>query len=201
MKILLISDIHANFPALQAIWNHFREPFDLILNGGDTTVYGPFPNQTIDWLRDHEVVSILGNTDRHVLQLLEGRTFKKPRKAEKRVMYGWTAAELSEPNREWLRSQPMSQVLPPISREPAEAAMCHWQCITAARRTQTNFYSRPRRNAVLMSWPASQHSDLSPSVTATVSFTAAATGSILSTPAASDGCSTAKSALPALFLP
>ena len=116
MKILLISDIHANFPALQAVWNHFREPFDLILNGGDTTVYGPFPNQTIDWLRDHEVVSILGNTDRHVLQLLEGRTFKKPRKAEKRVMYGWTATELSEPNREWLRSQPVSQVLPPISR-------------------------------------------------------------------------------------
>ena len=31
-------------------------------------------------------------------------------------MYGWTATELSEPNREWLRSQPVSQVLPPISR-------------------------------------------------------------------------------------
>lgn len=116
MRILLISDIHANFPALQAISNHFSDPFDLILNGGDTTVYGPFPNQTIDWLRKHQVVSILGNTDRHVLGLLEGRTFSKPGKAEKRIMYGWTVAELSQANQHWLQSQPLWRVLPPFSQ-------------------------------------------------------------------------------------
>lgn len=112
MKILLLSDIHANFPALEAIGLHFDlGSFDLILNGGDSLVYGPFPNQTIDWLRQHRVVSIIGNTDRHVISLLNGKTFKKPRKAEKRIMYGWTAAELTEQNRSWLLQQPLSRLI------------------------------------------------------------------------------------------
>jgi len=112
MKILLISDIHANFPALKTVAAHFEiDSFDLILNGGDTVVYGPFPNQTIDWLRTHRAVSIVGNTDRHVIALLNGKTFKKPRKAEKRIMYGWTAAELTAENQSWLQQQPLARVL------------------------------------------------------------------------------------------
>lgn len=107
MNILLISDIHGNYPALKAVADYFSQPFDLILNGGDTTVYGPFPNETINWLRANQVPSILGNTDRHILTLLDGQTFKKPRKAEKRIMYGWTAAELSIENKTWLQRQPL----------------------------------------------------------------------------------------------
>lgn len=107
MNILVISDIHANFNALEAVASFFDHPFDLILNGGDTTVYGPFPNETIDWLQAHRSLSILGNTDRHIITLLHGKTFKKPRRAEKRIMYGWTAAELSSRNRTWLISQPL----------------------------------------------------------------------------------------------
>ncbi|MGI9536868.1 MAG: metallophosphoesterase family protein [Desulfocapsaceae bacterium] len=108
MRILLISDIHANFVALEAIARRFDpNDFDLVLNGGDSLVYGPFPNQTIDWLRYYSALSILGNTDRHVITLLKGNTFKKPRKAEKRIMYGWTAAELSSDNRSWLLDQPV----------------------------------------------------------------------------------------------
>ncbi len=111
MKLLLISDIHANFPALQAVINHFDITFDLILNGGDTLVYAPFPNQTIDWLRENQVLSILGNTDRHIITLLSGKTFRKPRKPEKRIMYGWTAAELNSHNRAWLLQQPLSRTI------------------------------------------------------------------------------------------
>ena len=111
MRILCVSDIHGNFPALQAVACHFNEPFDLVLNGGDTTVYGPFPNETINWLRKQNVPSILGNTDRHILTLLDGNTFKKPRKAEKRIMYGWTAAELSAANKTWLKEQPLHRTV------------------------------------------------------------------------------------------
>lgn len=111
MKILYVSDIHANYPALQAVVNHFHQPFDLVLNGGDTTVYGPFPNETINWLRENNALSILGNTDRHILTLLDGETFKKPKKAEKRIMYGWTVAELSSENSAWLQNQPLCRTL------------------------------------------------------------------------------------------
>ncbi|MEE4167237.1 MAG: metallophosphoesterase family protein [Desulfocapsaceae bacterium] len=107
MRILCISDIHGNYPALKAVSDHFQESFDLILNGGDTTVYGPFPNETIHWLRKNSALSILGNTDRHIRTLMSGRTFKKPGKAEKRLMYGWTVAELDPENKIWLWNQPL----------------------------------------------------------------------------------------------
>jgi len=131
MKILLLSDIHANYAALKAIDDQVdASSFDLVLNGGDTLVYGPYPNQTIDWLRDHRAISILGNTDRHVLTLLDGNTFKKPRKADKRIMYGWTAAELSAQNVTWLRQQPLSRIVALAEdgengRAPHRLLMCH----------------------------------------------------------------------------
>lgn len=109
MKILLISDIHGNFPALQAVAHQFSSECELILNGGDTTVYGPFPNQTIDWLRSRKVPSILGNTDQHIITLLKGSSFKKPSKPEKRIMYGCTATDLSHDNRKWLLGLPESR--------------------------------------------------------------------------------------------
>lgn len=107
MKILLVADIHGNYPALKAVADHFADiSFDLIINGGDTVVYGPFPNETIDWLRKAGARSILGNTDRLVVGLLQGRSFAKPSKPDKRIMYGWTAAELSSLNRDWLVGLP-----------------------------------------------------------------------------------------------
>jgi putative phosphoesterase len=111
MKILLISDIHANFPALAAVEDFFPFSFDAIINAGDSTVYGPFPNETLDWLKAHDAHSILGNTDSKVVHLLRGESFKKPSKPEKRIMYTWTADQLDINNRIYLRSLPTSLLL------------------------------------------------------------------------------------------
>jgi putative phosphoesterase len=109
MDILLISDIHANFPALAAIEEFFgRNTFEAIINPGDSLVYGPFPNETLDWLQSHKAYSILGNTDKKILQLLAGKSFKKPSKPEKRIMYTWTAAELRQKSTAYLRTMPAS---------------------------------------------------------------------------------------------
>jgi putative phosphoesterase len=103
MKILLISDIHGNYPALEAVDLQAKaEHFDLIINGGDSVVYATFPNETLDWLREKKAISILGNTDIKVLKLLQGKSFKKPRKAEKRIMYTWTADQLTGKNKRYL---------------------------------------------------------------------------------------------------
>jgi putative phosphoesterase len=104
MKILLLSDIHGNFPALQAVTKQLgAERYDCIINSGDSTVYAPFPNQVLDWLQDHNVISIAGNTDRKVKKLLRGKKFKKPSKEEKRVMYTATASTLTTDNSAWLQ--------------------------------------------------------------------------------------------------
>jgi predicted phosphodiesterase len=118
MHILILSDIHANFPALAAVDSHFnRQSFDLILNAGDSLVYGPYPNETLAWLQRKKAVSILGNTDKKVLKLLAGKSFKKPSKPEKRIMYTWTAEVLNKQYTDYLRSiQTTLQIQP----EPKE---------------------------------------------------------------------------------
>lgn len=103
MDILILADIHGNYPALLSIATFFKtRSFDLIVNCGDSTVYGPFPNETLQWLKQNEVISILGNTDRKVIQLLQGKTFTNPKKKEKRIMYTWTRDVLMEKNRYYL---------------------------------------------------------------------------------------------------
>ncbi len=105
MNILLLSDIHANFPALQAVANTLSpQSFDIIINCGDTVVYGPFPNKTIEWLQTYNVLSILGNTDKKIVKLLQGKSFSKPSKYEKRIMYTWTAEHLSQRSAKYLCS-------------------------------------------------------------------------------------------------
>ena len=107
-KILLLGDIHANYPALEAIIKHIRpDRFDWIVNTGDFTVYSTFPNETIQWFRKHKnTICILGNTDRKVLRILRGKKLKKPRKNEKRVMYYWTSEHLHRENISYLKSLP-----------------------------------------------------------------------------------------------
>ena len=103
VRILLLADIHGNFPALQAIANKLNpNDFQFIVNCGDSLVYAPFPNETIQWLADHQALSILGNTDEKVIRLLKGKTMKKPGNPEKRIMYTTTVDALGKSERRFL---------------------------------------------------------------------------------------------------
>lgn len=112
-KLLVLSDIHANYPALKAI-ERYVDPdrFDRIVNAGDLTVYSTFPNEAIEWFRRRTTsVCIAGNTDKRVLAMLEGKPLEKPRKEEKRAMYYWTCENLLPDNREYLKSLPEEAVV------------------------------------------------------------------------------------------
>ncbi len=113
MKILVISDIHGNYPALQAVAEYIRPAgCDLICNCGDSTVYAPFPNETLDWLQKHQAISILGNTDRKIIRLAKGKSFKKPGKPEKRIMYSSTFDVLTGSNLGYLQGLPKKKIVP-----------------------------------------------------------------------------------------
>jgi len=60
MRILLLSDIHANWPALQAV---VQEPHDLCLFLGDLVDYGLEPSPCIDWVRRNCAYAVRGNHD------------------------------------------------------------------------------------------------------------------------------------------
>ncbi len=112
IRILVISDIHGNYPALQAVAEQAdTDQCQYIVNCGDCTVYAPFANQVIEWLIAHNAVSIRGNTDDKVIKLLQGKDFKKPGKAEKRIMYTHTAQALTAASRSYLKKLKKKQTL------------------------------------------------------------------------------------------
>jgi putative phosphoesterase len=65
MRILLIADIHANWPALQAV---AAEPHDLCLCLGDLVDYCLDPVPCVDWVRRNVQVTVRGNHDHGVAQ-------------------------------------------------------------------------------------------------------------------------------------
>ena len=64
MRILVVSDIHANWPALAAI----DQPFDVCLCLGDLVDYGPDPAPCVRWAMSHATYAIRGNHDHGVAQ-------------------------------------------------------------------------------------------------------------------------------------
>ena len=107
-KILVLGDVHANYPALKTIQKYVdADRFDIIINTGDFTVYSTFPNETIEWFRRKEnSLCIIGNTDRRVLRILKGKKLKRPKKDQKRVMYFWTSENLLPENINYLKTLP-----------------------------------------------------------------------------------------------
>jgi putative phosphoesterase len=64
MRILVVSDIHANWAALAAI----DESFDFAICLGDLVDYGPDPQLCVQWAMKHARYSIRGNHDHGVAQ-------------------------------------------------------------------------------------------------------------------------------------
>src|ERR1700722_4323583 len=67
MRILLLADIHANWPALQAI----QEPYDVCLFLGDLVDYGLEPGPCVDWVRKHATYGVRGNHDHQTAQFVK----------------------------------------------------------------------------------------------------------------------------------
>lgn len=100
MRIGLISDIHANLPALQAVLTALGE-VDKIVCVGDLVGYYAEPNEVCDLIRDLEAICIRGNHDAYVTGALIPNA---SRRADYRC--DWTRAVISESNLSWLEKLP-----------------------------------------------------------------------------------------------
>src|SRR5262249_20473533 len=64
MRVLVVADIHANWPALAAI----QEPHDVCLFLGDLVDYGLEPGPCLEWVRQKATYMVRGNHDHGVAQ-------------------------------------------------------------------------------------------------------------------------------------
>lgn len=97
MKSLIIADVHANFAALEAIFDH-ESTWDEVLFLGDFVMAGPHPNEVIALLSTQPGVFLLGNHDREVLRADGGTTESDPHKQ----WVQWTRRMLTDENLRFL---------------------------------------------------------------------------------------------------
>ena len=105
MRVLFISDIHGNYPALLSLEKYFNE-VDKIICLGDVVGYHCYVNEVIDFLKKHDVICIQGNHDRYVFEGLENQS----KYINDSVRFGIEIAQkkLSEDNWNWLSVLPTS---------------------------------------------------------------------------------------------
>jgi predicted phosphodiesterase len=101
VRILLLSDIHANLEALEACLAA-SPTFDLVVNLGDIVGYGASPNEVTERSRDLGKVFVRGNHDKAATGLMDLEDFN-PLAAAAAL---WTREHLTPENLEWLRALP-----------------------------------------------------------------------------------------------
>ena len=69
MRIAVLSDIHGNLPALEAVLASLPE-VDLVVVGGDVAA-GPLPAETLDALAELDARWVMGNADRHLVDAFD----------------------------------------------------------------------------------------------------------------------------------
>lgn len=104
MRILVISDLHANITALEAVLKD-AGPTDEIWCLGDLVGYGPDPNQVVEKVRDMpQLTCILGNHDVAVIGRMPFETFN----GDARRSLNWTEKVLNADNVNFLRALPQN---------------------------------------------------------------------------------------------
>ncbi len=104
MRILILSDVHANLAALEAVLRHAegQGAKDGLWCLGDTVGYGPQPRECIARLRELRATLVAGNHDRAATGKIGTEEFNPDAATAAR----WTAGQLDGDAREYLDSLP-----------------------------------------------------------------------------------------------
>jgi putative phosphoesterase len=111
MKLALISDIHGNLHALEAVWQDLeRARPDHVLCLGDLVGYGAFPNEVAAWMREREIPTVMGNYDEGVGFDLDDcgcvyRDLADDRRGRQSLL--WSRERTTPANKEYLRGLPL----------------------------------------------------------------------------------------------
>src|SRR3984957_13623174 len=117
MRLGIFSDIHANYEALSAVMEAYRDKkIDVFYCLGDTVGYGEAPDEGADLVREVAKTTILGNHDAAV----SGRMDYSYYYEAARHALDAHAAILSEANMEWLKVLPYQEML-----EDIDVLLCH----------------------------------------------------------------------------
>lgn len=119
MRCALISDIHGNLPALEAVLADIegRAEIDAVYHLGDLVGYAPWPDEVVALLRAHGIAGVAGNYDSTVATDYAhcGCRYEDARQEElSHHSYEWTRARVSEETKRWLGGLPFRMDVRPL---------------------------------------------------------------------------------------
>ena len=135
MKILVLSDIHANHVALQSVLDDSEGEWEMIWCLGDLVGYGPAPDECINAIREHDHIALSGNHDWAVLDRLDIRSFN--RDAQAAIL--WTQSSISDMNLAYLASLPSTTIESSFTLAHASPRQPVWEYILDTATAAANF--------------------------------------------------------------
>ncbi len=106
MRYLIVSDIHSNWEALEAVLADARGAYDRVVCCGDLVGYGADPNRVVEWARRNCAAVVRGNHDKAAVGLEDLEWFNPVARSAAL----WTERALSVENLSYLRALPQGPV-------------------------------------------------------------------------------------------
>jgi predicted phosphodiesterase len=124
MRYALISDIHANLPALESVLADIAQRSDIAATYhlGDLVGYAPWPNETVALLRANHISGVSGNYDSTVATDYAhcGCRYEDPRQEQlSHASYDWTRRHVASETRRWLGELPFRLDVKPLGGHSA----------------------------------------------------------------------------------
>lgn len=115
MRVAIISDIHSNIEALNAVLNDIdKKNVDTTVCLGDLVGYCPYPNEVINKIRKKNILTIMGNYDDAVGNelMICGCDYADPTDMENAsISLNWTIDQVTDENKKYLAQLPGEMVL------------------------------------------------------------------------------------------
>jgi putative phosphoesterase len=108
--VAVITDIHANLPALEAALTSIEElGIERVYCGGDLVGYGPHPNEVCALIDERQIPTIYGNYDYAIARDLEDCGCAYPTEHERELgqrSVDWTLAHTNQRAKDFMRELP-----------------------------------------------------------------------------------------------
>lgn len=130
MRVLIVSDIHANLPALQTVFQAARQAggWDEVWCLGDAVGYGAHPNEVMDLLRAQRLRMIAGNHDLAAIGDLDTDDFN-PAAASAAE---WTLSVMTREHYDFLAALPSKTVIGDYTLAHGSPREPVWEYVTSS---------------------------------------------------------------------
>ena len=138
MRVLVVSDVHANIRALDAVLDAAGQ-VDALWHLGDVVGYGPDPDAVVERLRSRNAVGVRGNHDAAAVGDLGIEKFND----DARAAMEWTRDAINPETRGWLAGLPERAVVGEFTLAHGSPRDPTWEYITSAGIARANLTAFP----------------------------------------------------------